>query len=315
VREPLLRLSSPQQTSEDTLLRRISTNWREAFRPIPWKVTSANGAPIHLTEATYSPQTGRAQGMSFLTHAGVIALIVAFALRPTPHGESAASHRNRDFPPLLFPQRLLERSPAKDPNDPGGTGGNKALFPTTSGNLPTRSSIQLVKPSLPPPRESQIPIPPTILDPTAAPVLTPVDNIGLPWMKENNRSPGAGSSNTMGSRAGDNIGDGPSGPGGGGDSPGKRYGPGMIMPSCLYCPAPVYTDEARQTKLQGTVMLLVLVGVDGRAADMRITKGLGAGLDERAIETVRGWRFTPARDAARRSVATWVTIEVVFRLF
>jgi hypothetical protein len=43
--------------------------------------------------------------------------------------------------------------------------------------------------------------------------------------------------------------------------------------------------------------------------------GVGYGLEERAVETGRGWKFTPAHDAARRPVAVWVTIEAVFRLF
>jgi protein TonB len=63
------------------------------------------------------------------------------------------------------------------------------------------------------------------------------------------------------------------------------------------------------------VTLAVLVGADGRAQDVRIIKGIGFGLDERAVETVRGWRFTAARDGAKRSVAAWVTVEAVFRLF
>jgi len=160
-----------------------------------------------------------------------------------------------------------------------------------------------------------MPIPPTILDPSAAPLLTPVDNLGLPSMKDNNRSPGPGPSNTIGNGPGPTIGNGPNGPGGEGESAATLYKPGMVMPTCLYCPTPGYTDEARETKLQGMVTVLVLVGTDGRATNIRITKGLGAGLDERAVEAVRGWRFTPARDAARHPVATWITIEVLFRLF
>jgi TonB family protein len=58
-----------------------------------------------------------------------------------------------------------------------------------------------------------------------------------------------------------------------------------------------------------------LVNGDGRAAQIRIVQGIGFGLDERAAEAVRGWKFIPARDASRRSVPTWVTIEAVFRLF
>jgi len=89
----------------------------------------------------------------------------------------------------------------------------------------------------------------------------------------------------------------------------------VTLPTCSYCPYPTYTDEARHGKVQGTVALQVLVGADGRAEDIRIVKGLGYGLDERAVETVRGWRFVPGRDAAKRAAAAWVTVEGVFRLF
>ena len=89
----------------------------------------------------------------------------------------------------------------------------------------------------------------------------------------------------------------------------------MTMPICVTCPLPLYTDEARKVKMQGTVTLRVLVDADGRAAQIRVARGVGYGLDDRAIQTVRSWTCTPARDAARRAVPVWVTIEVVFRLF
>ena len=87
------------------------------------------------------------------------------------------------------------------------------------------------------------------------------------------------------------------------------------MPICVYCPYPVYTDEARHVKVQGTVTLRVLVGMDGRASQIRVVRGVGYGLEERAEQTVRGWKFKPAIDAARHSVPAWVTVEAVFRLF
>jgi TonB family protein len=90
---------------------------------------------------------------------------------------------------------------------------------------------------------------------------------------------------------------------------------GVYPAKCLYCPDPEYTDEARHEKLQGIVTLRVLVTADGRAGHVRIIKGLGLGLDERAAETVRKWRFQPARDAARNAIAEWVTVETTYRLF
>jgi protein TonB len=67
--------------------------------------------------------------------------------------------------------------------------------------------------------------------------------------------------------------------------------------------------------VQGSVTLQVLVGADGRAQDVRIVKGIGFGLDERAVEAVRGWKFIAARDGAKHTVEAWVTVEAVFRLF
>jgi len=67
--------------------------------------------------------------------------------------------------------------------------------------------------------------------------------------------------------------------------------------------------------VQGTVTLRVLVGSDGKASEIRVVRGVGFGLDERAVQTVRGWKFNPARDANQHAIAAWVTIEAVFRLF
>ena len=187
--------------------------------------------------------------------------------------------------------------------------------PATAGNLVPLASIQLVRPSLPPKQDVPMPVPPTIYDPAAASVLTPVNKIGLPWMKDDTESPGPGDSDTIGSRNGHTMGDGPrDGPGGEGESQ-SRYRAGITLPSCAYCPDPQYTDEAREAKLQGKVTLRVLVGADGRAAQIRLVQGIGLGLDERAEQAIRGWKFVPAHDAARRAVADWVTVEAVFRLF
>ena len=160
-----------------------------------------------------------------------------------------------------------------------------------------------------------MPVPPTIFDPAAAPVLTSVNKIGLPWMKDDTGSPGPGDSDTIGSSSGRTMGDGlRDGPGGRGESL-TRYREGVTLPRCAYCPDPQYTDEAREAKLQGKVTLQVLVGADGRAAQIRILQGIGLGLDERAAQAIRGWKFVPAQDAGRRPVPAWVTVEAVFRLF
>jgi protein TonB len=133
-------------------------------------------------------------------------------------------------------------------------------------------------------------------------------------MPKDTGSAGSGKDGGFGTGRKGGMGDTEGQNGGEGDGNGP-YARGISMPVCNVCPYPLYTDEARHVKMQGTVTLRVLVGIDGRASEIRVARGVGYGLEERAVETVRGWKFTPAHDAARRPVAVWVTIEAVFRLF
>jgi TonB family protein len=76
---------------------------------------------------------------------------------------------------------------------------------------------------------------------------------------------------------------------------------------------PAYPEEARKAKYQGTVVLNVEVGASGQVSSMRVVRSVGLGLDEKAIDAVRQWKFKPGmRDA--RPVAMQVRVEVNFRL-
>jgi bla regulator protein BlaR1 len=89
---------------------------------------------------------------------------------------------------------------------------------------------------------------------------------------------------------------------------------GVGYPSCLYCPEPQYTDAAREAKFQGAVVLQAVVQPDGHATNIRVVKGPGLGLEDKAIEAVKTWRFRPAVGPKGTPVATIVPIEVTFRL-
>ena len=154
----------------------------------------------------------------------------------------------------------------------------------------------------------------TILDEQAPDVIARVDTLGLPWMRTDTKSAGPGTEHGIGNGRKGGMGDG-NGPDAGDGEGNELLRKGGILPTCLSCPYPIYTDEARKVKVQGTVTLRVLVGADGRASDIRVVRGVGFGLEERAAETVRGWKFNPARDAGRHPVSAWITIEAVFRLF
>jgi TonB family protein len=306
--------SSHQQT-QDSWLHRVRDNFHQLLTPARGFPSSANGAPFLLLRLGSSAHANHAQGVSFLTHAAMIAALALIALHPLRHTNPSGRPATTVLEHLTFPAHFFSAS-IGTASDPGtGSGGGRVPIPATTGNLLPLSSIQLVRPSLPPKQDVQLPVPPTIFDPAADPVLTPINKIGLPWMKDDTHSPGPGDSDTIGSRNGHTMGDGlHDGPGGEGDSWAK-YHEGATLPRCAHCPDPQYTDEAREAKMQGKVTLQVLVGADGRASQIRIVQGIGMGLDERAEQAIRGWKFVPARDAARRAVPAWATIEVVFRLF
>lgn len=313
MRDPLFRPLASFPSSRDSWLRRIRENFQQALattRPFP---SSANGAPLHSLRWERSPRSRRAQSASLLTHASIItALMLAAVHPPRPNPKPIRPGEPGGIVPV--PPDLVNVLRGINPNDGRGSGGGNTPIPATNGNLVPVSSIQIVRPSLPPKRESSVPVPPTILDPAAPPVLTSVGKIGLPWMRDDTNSPGPGDSNTIGNSNGNTMGDGPvNGPGGVGTSA-SSYRPGTTLPVCAYCPDPQYTDEAREAKLQGKVTLQVLIGADGRASQIKIIQGIGMGLDERAAQSVRTWKFIPAHDATRRAVPVWVTIEVVFRL-
>jgi TonB family protein len=69
---------------------------------------------------------------------------------------------------------------------------------------------------------------------------------------------------------------------------------GDTQPSLIYRSEPAYSAEATRARVQATVILSVTVGEDGKARDIQIRQGAGFGLDEKAVEAMRKWRFNPA---------------------
>jgi TonB family protein len=87
-----------------------------------------------------------------------------------------------------------------------------------------------------------------------------------------------------------------------------------FSPTCLVCPNARYTDAAIKAKVTGTVTLIAVIGLDGRAHQIRVVKGLPFGLTDSAIEAVRTWVFKPATGADGNPIVVGQAIEVTFHL-
>ncbi|HEX6505088.1 MAG TPA: energy transducer TonB [Terriglobales bacterium] len=84
-------------------------------------------------------------------------------------------------------------------------------------------------------------------------------------------------------------------------------------PRAIYSPDPEYSKAARKAHYQGTVVLWMVVAADGRPHDIKVARSVGMGLDEKAIEAVKKWRFKPATIDGK-PVAVQINVEVDFRL-
>jgi len=89
----------------------------------------------------------------------------------------------------------------------------------------------------------------------------------------------------------------------------------LSAPICENCGSEPDPNPAVEAKFKGTVALLAVVGVDGRARDLQVIKGLSYGLTIQALEKVLTWKFVPSKDVEGRAVTVRTPVEVKFQLY
>ena len=217
-----------------------------------------------------------------------------------------------DISPYVLP-------PSSKQSGGGGGGGDRDKLAASKGRLPKQARDQITPPAVVVRNETpKLTAEPTVVAPTiqvsqTGPLGDPLSNIlGPP-------SSGTGSGGGIGTGSGGGVGSGEGpgvGPGHGGGIGGGVYriGGGVSAPRVLYAPDPEYSEEARKAKYQGTVILWMIVGPDGIPRDIRVMRSVGLGLEQKAIEAVRHWKFDPARKGGH-PVAVQINVEVAFRLY
>jgi TonB family protein len=164
----------------------------------------------------------------------------------------------------------------------------------------------------------KLPVEPTLI--LSAEVSLPQTNLaalGDPFggLGPSSNGPGSGGGIGTGDGTGVGPGSGPGlGPGDGGGSNGLLGRRGAVSsPVLLFKVEPEFSEEARKAKHQGMVVLYGEVDTNGRLRNVRVVRGLGLGLDEKAMEAVKQWKFRPGYQDGRPVVAA-ATIEVNFHL-
>jgi TonB family protein len=190
----------------------------------------------------------------------------------------------------------------------GGGGGRQQPTPPSKGAPPQMAlTPQIVLPNPEPPKikNPTLPVAMTIYgDPSLRMPKGPIgDPTGVPAPPSSGPGTGGGIGRSSGSGVGGGVGGG-AGPGRGGNIGGGDMGLGggggvepmtaSLRPTILYREKAKYTEEARQNKIQGVVMLQVIFHVNGSITDVRVIRGLPDGLTEKAIEAAKKIRFNPA---------------------
>jgi periplasmic protein TonB len=279
----------------------------EAVAAVRVLASTAPGDRVLFRPAPYARPT---RGLPVLGSSGVhVAVLTAIVLATSfglakPQGSLVPEdHRDLGLVYLISP----------GPGGGGGGGGHQELTPPPRAErkdasrlhspLPMRKPPAIVDP---PPIVRHVDPPPKPEPQVVAPIVAESndsrDRAGIPWTPPSATVPdshGPGTAGGTGTGQGTGVGEGQGagiGPGSGGGTGGGPYRPGsgITAPSILREVKPDYTEEGRRRNIEGDVVVEIVVRSDGTVSNVKLLRGLGAGLDERAIDAVRQWRFNPA---------------------
>ena len=313
---------TPKSSSRMMLDGGVST-WPPMGAHIPGAYSSNQRAPmtpasrpIFTVDPLAVKRDKTSSAISFAVHAVIITLVLtlavkartSFTLQPTTIVTPV------DFkvtaPPMILPEAKVQGG--------GGGGGAHDVVEASKGRQP-----EVAKNQITPPQIIRIDRPKLGVEPTEM-VKMPDNNNTLPnfCMTQSPQialaSQGKGSGSGFGQGSGGGIGTGRgtgSGPGSGGGYGGglMSVGGGVSAPQVIHSAEPEFTDDARRTNYQGNVSVQLIVDSEGNPQNVRLVSHLGMGLDEKAIEAVRQYRFRPAMYQGH-PVSVQILIDVDFHL-
>lgn len=320
IAEPELHLlMAPQEPLWKSLFRGLD----EFFFPkkLPPLKLESKPIPVRDIWGFYNYKKDGALG-STAAHVVILALIIGGTIwvrHVVPKVEAKAKVETK----LIDPGEFIPMKPAATQAGGGGGGGDRDVLKASQGRLPKFS----MKPQLAPPaavirnEAPKLAVEPTVMVPPDIKIAmnTNMPNLGDPKSTATIPSNGTGGGSGIGEGYGGGVGSGNGrgvGPGEGMGMGGGVYRPGrgVTAPRVIYQTDPEFSEEARKAKYQGTCVLGLIVDVNGRPTAIRIVSALGMGLDEKAIESVKNWRFEPGLKDGH-PVPVEIAVEVDFHLY
>jgi len=318
--EPELNLLITDKDYEEPLYKSLFRELDEFFFPkkLPPLKLESKPEPVKDIWGFYNYKRGGVLGST-----GVHILIVAVIVAGTLIGRRmvSAAPAQKVTVTLVDPGDLPDLKPSKTQVGGGGGGGDRDVLQASKGKLPKFSMQQITPPVVVIRNQNpKLAVEPTVVIPPEVKLASNnMPNLGDPMAHAILPSNGTGAGGGIGSGSGGGVGSGTGpgfGPGEGGGTGGGIFhvGGGVSPPHTIYAPEPEFSEEARKAKYQGVCTLGLIVGTDGRPSNIRVLSSLGMGLDEKAIEAVRTWKFEPAMKDGH-PVRVEIAVEVDFHLY
>jgi protein TonB len=211
--------------------------------------------------------------------------------------------------------------PAKTQAGGGGGGGDHDVLQASKGRLPKFAMRQITPPTvIIRNMNPKLAVEPTVIVPPDIKVaMNNMPTLGDPKSSAVIPSNGTGGGSGIGTGEGGGVGSGHGRGVGPGEEAGMgggvfRVGVGVTPPRALNQPEAEFSEEARKARYQGTCLVGMVVGTDGIPRNVRVLSSLGMGLDEKAIEVAKKYRFEPATKDGH-PVAVEIAVEVDFHLY
>lgn len=302
---------------EKPIWKELYQNIHDVFFPPKLPPLELTSKPIPVVDPMAVKANPWAIGTSSFVNLAILAVAIWLGINIIhPPVKPATNLIDVDVSDILKAPKLA------NPAGGGGGGGSHDIVDPMKGKLPPRMKDPIVPPMVPILEKPKLAFTPAI---NVQKDITLPDNPQMVNFGVKNStnvqldSNGSGGGGGMGSGYGGGLGSGNGngyGPGTGGNTGGGVYriGGGVSAPVAIFTPEAEFSDEARRAKYQGVVLISLIVDSQGNPQNPRVVRPLGMGLDEKALEAVRKYKFKPAMKEGK-PVAVMMSIEVNFRLY